>query len=436
MNCPRCGFEQEASTECVSCGIVFEKWEARQQEKAEAVEEERATNDDTEAPPTPEMNLAPMLPRGQRKVVYESMAKLLESGMSITNALSILGESTKGAMLASCTKMHQLSLDGQPFWELARQCPRLFHPADVYLLRASERTGDIPAALRSLSEQVEAEMEFRLSILRSAAYPVFLVVMAIVMLPIPKIIFHSMEVYLWEVGINLSWLALFLFLIFWGLPWLARRQPLKAFLQRLAWRLPWPASIYVRKARESYTRALCNNLRAGLPVYESLQSAAIVTDDPIVYARSLAVVAMIGKGNQLASALAANSLLSSSDVMLIAAGEKSGELPDALEQIATLYTAEVHRKTATLLRVGAIVFFLIAAIIVAVGIINSYRHTMGPLQKILGGSGHMEQLLPADDLDTLKKRPEIQQFNDALKEYKRQKNLHMKPIPKEEEYED
>ncbi len=433
MKCPRCGFEQGPSAECISCGIVFEKWEARQQEQVKEVTPPAATNTDTEVSTPPQPALLPMFSRARRKIVYESIARLLDAGMSVTNSLAVLQESTTGAMSAYCIILHQRSLEGHPFSELARHCPRLFNPADVQLLHAAERTGDIPAALRSLCEQIEAEMEFRQSILRSAAYPVLLVVMAIVVLPIPIIIFQSMSAYLWAVGINLSWFVLFLFCVFWGLPWLATRQPLKAHLQKLAWRLPWPASIYVRKARESYTRVLCHNLRAGLPIYESLQSAAIVSDDPIVHARSQAIAEMIGEGAQLSSALAANSLLASGDIMLVAAGEKSGELPDALEQISIRYTAEVHRKTATLLRVGALVFFLAAAVFVANGIIDSYRRTMGPLQQIVGGSDHLEQILPAGDLEKLKKHPDMKKLKNALEEFNREKNSIMKPIPTDDE---
>ncbi|WP_232220526.1 type II secretion system F family protein [Legionella tunisiensis] len=123
-------------------------------------------------------------------------------------------------------------------------------------------------------------------------------------------------------------------------------------------------------ARFAWTLSI--TFAAGLPLLEALKLVAPVTGNFIYNQAINDVQKEIGKGQQLQTALANNSLFPTMVVQMVAVGEESGTLEQMLTKIATYYEEEVDNAISTLNNLLEPIIMSLLGLLVGILIIAMY----------------------------------------------------------------
>ena len=111
-------------------------------------------------PATPGQNLK--IPHGQLLIFTEQLAHLLQAGMTLDEALSVLEKRLKQPRVQQMThSLHQSLIDGQSFSQALSKLPRIFQPLYVNLVAAGEASGALPQILLRLVKHLMQAKDLR-----------------------------------------------------------------------------------------------------------------------------------------------------------------------------------------------------------------------------------------------------------------------------------
>src|SRR5947209_6789626 len=117
------------------------------------------------------------IPHGQLLIFTEQLAHLLQAGMTLDEALSILQKRLKQPRLQQMTRtLHQALIDGRSFSQALREMPRIFPPLFVNLVAAGEASGALPEILLRLVKHLMQAKNLRDRVQQALIYPAFLAV--------------------------------------------------------------------------------------------------------------------------------------------------------------------------------------------------------------------------------------------------------------------
>lgn len=297
--------------------------------------------------------------------VSESLARLIEAGVSLIDGLSSLAEAA-GSRLEGALRGAAAALDsGSELADAMAAQPAAWDRADVELARAGARTGHLAEAFRRMAARRDKRLQVRRRLLKAALYPLILLTASVFILPLPSLILGSAADYALGVVLDLAIIGAALAGIFWGVPWLAGHPRYGPGLRRWAWRLPWPGSLYVLAVQARFTRTLATHLDAGLALPTSLRSAAAVTLDPVAREGVEATLVALDAGATLTAALKPSGLLGPSAAMVMVAAERSGTLVESLQALSDDVDVKLTRGLQLLLTlIGVLLTLAIFAYVV------------------------------------------------------------------------
>src|SRR5690349_8228679 len=148
--------------------------------KIEPVDTRPAPATKTAAPPAavaaaPTQSLK--IPHGQLLIFTEQLAHLLQDGMTLDEALSILQKRLKQPRVQQMTRtLHQALIDGRSFSQALREMPQIFPPLYVNLVAAGEASGALPEILLRLVKHLTQAKNLRDRVQQALIYPAFLAV--------------------------------------------------------------------------------------------------------------------------------------------------------------------------------------------------------------------------------------------------------------------
>src|ERR1700747_3437945 len=124
-------------------------------------------------PATPAQNLK--IPHGQLLIFTEQLAHLLQAGMTLDEAVSILEKRLKQPRVQQMThSLHQALVDGRSFSQALSEMPRIFAPLYVNLVAAGEASGALPQILLRVVKHLMQAKELRDRVQQALIYPAFL----------------------------------------------------------------------------------------------------------------------------------------------------------------------------------------------------------------------------------------------------------------------
>ncbi len=408
MLCPRCQQQVPDGPECAACGVVIEKFLAKEARDREARRHENPTGQaagvaaaagsTAGAAPVAAAAAGPAVgqarSRGPHRVsdrhrigLYGQLARMLEAGLSPVEALRLTERHSRGALAAGLGSMRAGIEAGATFAQAAAGLPGLF-PADArVLLEAGEATGGLPAALRALASTAEVRLDVRRQIARACIYP-FVLFSLVFFVPRLHLVFSAgLGAYLRATLVPYLLTLVVLLVAVWLLPAGLSRLLGPGRSQRLLRRLPLLGGLWRRSARARFARHLGGALEAGLPVGTALRLATRATGDPRWIDAAGPMERAIGQGASLHAALAQSGLLDDEFLLAVAAGERVGRLGEALEQQARLLQAELLHRIHVSVQLAAVAILLLTYAFVA-------RAIVGEFQSVLGGTQQqMQQLM-------------------------------------------
>ncbi|MBC02328.1 MAG: hypothetical protein CMJ34_03350 [Phycisphaerae bacterium] len=280
------------------------------------------------------------------------LSVMLEAGVPLPEALSIEVESTP-ALASELDTIREAVEGGAPPSEAFSAFPRVFPPVATGLLRAAEAVGDLPGMLARLADWLQRERRLHRQVRTALAYPVLLAVVGTVItlllvtmvMPRFEAIYAQRQASLPPItefvlgigrGIVDGWAA-------WGpalvaiaivTPFLTRTAIGSRVLEWCRFNLPIVRNVVRPADLARATRTLGLLLAAGVPLLDAIGICRGLSP----WSRWLrfwdGLEAGVRDGEGMAGRFQSGDLVPSSVRAMVAAGERSGRLPEVLERVA------------------------------------------------------------------------------------------------------
>ncbi|MGE5707436.1 MAG: type II secretion system F family protein [Bacteroidota bacterium] len=313
----------------------------------------------------------------KRALFFRHLAVSLRSGLPLERALAI-GKSEESAGLLREVRrgkpLHEAML-GQPFDATERA-----------LVRVGESTGQLPEMLELLAHQLEEARAFRNQVLSGIAYPLFMVIVAILVLPLP-VLFSCAGLggYLPKVLPPLGTFTLVLA----GLGWGSQRPAMKAAFVRAAGALPGIGGILKKISLLRYATMLGYSQKAGLSPSLALRLAGDASLDASLKKASLHAALAAEHGRPLSEAFLRFPQVFPPDFLaVVQTGEETGCLDELLLQQASRWKEELgpllKGLSHWLVRLGTLFVMLLVGLQVVEQAKHSSQQTEQQIREIVG----------------------------------------------------
>ncbi len=322
------------------------------------------------------------VPATTRLVVLTQLQRLLQSGAPLTGALESLRRSVRSSPLSRTLDGMIAALDGGSSLEEAIvRHPGLFPGPEAGWVAVGERTGNLPDVLGRLASRLRRSLDLRRRAFQSAAYPVFLLVSASLLLPLPRLFDPrgGTSAYLAQALGGIALLA-GIALAIAATPRLVTWLRAGPNLRRLAFATPilgWP---YRSGVLADMLHGMSAGFAAGLGVPDTLAMTERALPDPTAASACRFTALRLDQGAEFAAALADTNLLPETALLAIATGERSGTLADTLADLADEFGRIHAERMSWLLRAAAALLLAGTMAFVAFRIIGSASGLFGGLE--------------------------------------------------------
>jgi type II secretory pathway component PulF len=303
---------------------------------------------------------------GQKNLVVfaRNMAIMSRAGIPLTDGLIyfenfVTHEGFKGIV-------RSLRLDimtGQSMSSAMAKHPKMFDNLFVNLVRAGEASGDLDTTLTRMMEQMERQGKIKAKIVSALVYPgvvigIMLLVMALmftIVIPTFEDIYKSMNVklpFITQVMVFISavlrgyWFILLPAVsvgLYTGINYL-KTSAGKYLLHRLSLKIPVWQQLTVLSCNASFFSTFGIAFAAGLPISDAVLLATSTITNDIVRNKFQQVYAQIQLGQTMANSLMQIKVVPELVLLMVSAGEESGELEKMLKMSQDLLEEEVNRK--------------------------------------------------------------------------------------------
>lgn len=298
-------------------------------------------------------------------VLSRQLATMINSGLSILRALTILADQTENKTLAKIVASVRMDVEtGVALSAALAKHPLVFPPLMINMVRAGEVGGFLDEVLLSIAANFEAEVKLRAKIKSAMTYPVVVFVIAILatvgmllfIVPVFANMFESLGgelplptrilVFLSNVMKYAAPIIVVLgiaFSIWWGRH--RNDHGVRAKLDPLKLKMPVFGNLFKKIAVSRFTRNFGTMIHAGVPILQALDIVGETSGNMVVENAAKAVRDSVRSGQSLAGPLADHSVFPPMVVQMISVGEDTGALDTMLSKIADFYDDEVEATT-------------------------------------------------------------------------------------------
>ena len=332
-------------------------------------------------------------------LLTRQLATLIGAGLPIDEALGALSEQAENERQRALTvALRSRVMEGASLAQAMAEFPDSFPDVFRATVGAGEQSGRLDSVLEKLADYAEARDALKQKILAALAYPVLLTIVACAVVAglltwvVPQIVGVFENLHQTLPRATRALMAASGFLRAWG--WLlaialvvaliAARIALRSETVRFRWhalllRVPLAGRLVRAANTARATRTLALLSESAVPLLDALGIAArVVPNRPMREAMRRAAV-KVREGSAFSRALGESGLFPPVALRLIASGERSGELPRMLGEAATQQQRELDRwlgaltsvlGPAVILLVGAMVLFIVLAILLPIFSLN------------------------------------------------------------------
>lgn len=329
------------------------------------------------------------------------MAMMLNAGISVTEALSVMKEDAVGGGQDILETLLHVCEDGNSFHSAVCQ-------ADVFpkyvqdMVSIGEQTGNLDTVMASLASYYEREEAISLSIKNAVTYPFLMIAMMLVVIfvLIVKVLPIFNQVYM-QLGSEMSgisksimnmgtavsrYAALFvlLFLLLAALYFFfSKTRRGKACMASVGSRFFLTKGLYESISAGRFASGMALALRSGFGTEQGLEMVAVLVNNA-AYARKIENCRQyINDGLNFSEALIKAGIFSNVYARMVSVGFKSGVMDDVMIKVAEQYEQEVDQKITHV--VSTLEPTLVAVLSVIVGMI--LLSVMLPLMGIMSSIG-------------------------------------------------
>ncbi|MEI6085834.1 MAG: type II secretion system F family protein [Verrucomicrobiota bacterium] len=294
----------------------------------------------------------------------QQLSSLLRSGMSLSEAISVLERRTqKAGFTTILSALHNEIVQGETLSSALNKHPKIFSKFYVNLVRAGEASGTLDEVLVRLVKYSEQAGEMREKVVGALIYPLIVVTAGLgaiiffmtfmvprfvtmfremhTTMPLPTrvlIALSSAFTSYWWIGVA----AIVVAVIFYRQK--ARTPEGRLMIDGLKLRLPIFGGIITAAAFGQFARTLATLLQNGVPVLNALQIVEDTMTNRIIANELREARTRVTDGTSISQPLAKGKVFPPLLLDMLAVGEESGEVVPALTNIADMYEQELAHK--------------------------------------------------------------------------------------------
>lgn len=298
-------------------------------------------------------------------VMSRQMATMTQAGLSLLRTLNILSGQTENKQLAQVLAVIRGDVEtGVSLSEAFDKHDVVFPPIMINLVRAGEVGGFLEDALNSIADNFESEVKLRDTIKSALAYPVIVLVMALLavvgmlifIVPVFEKMFQGLGGDLppaTQVLVVLSngmiWVApvLLIAVIVFSVWWRKNKHSLavRRVVDPFKLKLPVFGLLLTKLAIARFSRNFATMIGAGVPILHSLKIVGETSGNYVIESALGKVQESVSQGRSIATPLALEPIFPAMVTQMIAVGEDAGALEQMLTKIADFYDQEVQSTT-------------------------------------------------------------------------------------------
>ncbi len=331
----------------------------------------------------------------QQAAFVRSLAVLLAARLPILDALRVIAaEKDRGAIYDVCSELQKRVEAGMSLANALKEIPESFPTMMVSLVGAGERAGNLDVTLQAFANYLENQERLRAKLRGMMAYPltVFLLAVGLVIvllvfvlpalqgifqsfrgtLPLPSRILLGMKAVLLED----PWLPAAVVALGGGAVWLVAGVPsIRSAWTKFLLVIPFLGRTLRAMETGRFAFSLSTLLKGGVPLEEALLLTERTVKNPLFADAVHRAREGILQGRSLVGLLGETPVFPPTAIQLIRAGEQTGNLPQMLDHLATMFREEGERRFEVLVRlaepalimtVGAFIAFIALAVLLPI----------------------------------------------------------------------
>lgn len=308
-----------------------------------------------------EINIFPKKVSLDELIIFcRQMNALMRSGIPIIRAMKGLADSTKSEVLAETLSDVAKRLESGINLASSMQVhPKVFSELFISMIHVGENTGQLDAAFKRLSENLEMERDTRKRVKQATRYPtmvltaIFVALFVVNLFVIPKFagVFKKF-------GAELPWPTQILVstsefcLNYWWVILLAVAAAILGFKRwvktekghyewdRRKLRFPIVGVLFEQIALSRFTRNFAMMLSSGMPITHALAIAAEASGNRFIGGRILDMKIAIERGDSLLRSARNTGVFTPLVLQMISVGEETGQIDSLLDDVADFYDEE------------------------------------------------------------------------------------------------
>jgi len=335
--------------------------------------------------------------RGRKKLDLEKFlifnqqfVTLIRAGLPILKSLDLLAERLTDPKLGPHIRAVRDEVRSGTLLSEAFRQQGVFPKIYVTSVMAGEKSGSLTEVLDRYITYQKLSLSVKKKVLVSLMYPAVLIVLVIglmiflVTYVVPTFagLYSSMNAnlptitqYLIAVGTTARSYILVAFGALVGLifvfRWWVRREQSRETVDRIKLRLPIAGDIWLKYQVAQLSRILSTLLVGGIPLVQSMETAADSLGTPLLKRAVEAAGKMVREGQPLSGSLKSSKLFPGLAIDMIEVGESTGALPSMLNSVAEFFEEDVNTRMAAVLSLiepaimivmGAFVAFVLIAL--------------------------------------------------------------------------
>ena len=316
----------------------------------------------------------------QIAVFCRQFATMVNSGLPILRALSILTDQTESKELAKVLFAVRAGVEnGSSLSAAMAEHPKAFNALFISMVKAGETGGVLDDVLLSLADQIEREVELRRQIKSAMTYPIVVVALVTLILaamllfvvpqfetiysslggtlPLPTrmllSVSRAVRTY-WYVVLLGAVVTSFLFRRY------KKTEAGRARVYAVKIRIPIFGPLFHKVALARFASTLGMLLRSGVPILQALDNVNETVNNRVIGDAVDDVKTSVREGESIAKPLGRHKAFPPMVVQMMAVGEETGAVDTLLDKVAEFYNSEV---TATVEAMTSLIEPLLIAVI-------------------------------------------------------------------------
>src|SRR5512132_592592 len=295
-------------------------------------------------------------------VFSRQFATMINSGLPILRALSILADQTSNGELARVLNECRLDIEqGSSLSAAIQKHPKVFNNLFVSMVKSGETGGSLDSVLLRLADMIENEVKLRGKIKSAMTYPIAVVALVSLILsgmllfvvpqfksiyaqlggslPLPtRVLLMVSDVFkkFWYIVLIGLFVGRFFFRRWKATP--AGRESVDAFKLRV----PIFGTLFQKTALARFAGTLSMLLRSGVPILQALDIVSETVNNKVIARAVVDVQGSVREGESIARPLSKHAVFPPMVVQMLAVGEETGAVDTMVDKVSDFYNSEVE----------------------------------------------------------------------------------------------